>query len=67
MYVDGDVLEYFKRRAAQPHAAPYQTQINNELRAIMERDQGDPFSSLVNDERFINAVAERIQKRQERA
>jgi uncharacterized protein (DUF4415 family) len=67
MYLDGDVLEYFKRRAAPPHAAPYQTQINNELRAIMERDQGDPFSSLVNDERFINAVAERLQKRRRRA
>ena len=67
MYLDGDVLEYFKRRAAPPHAAPYQTQINNELRAIMERDQGDPFSSLVNDERFINAVAERLQKRRKRA
>lgn len=67
MYVDGDVLEYFKRRAAQPQAAPYQTQINNELRAIMERDQGDPFSSLVNDERFISAVAERIHKRRKRA
>jgi len=26
----------------------------------MERDQGDPFSSLVNDERFINTVAERL-------
>ncbi len=67
MYVDGDVLEYFKRRAAAPHAAPYQTQINNELRAVMERDQGDPFSSLVNDERFINAVAERLHKRRKRA
>jgi uncharacterized protein (DUF4415 family) len=67
MYVDGDVLEYFKRRAAAPHAAPYQTQINNELRAIMGRDEGDPFSSLVNDERFISAVAERLQKRRKRA
>lgn len=67
MYVDGDVLEYFKRRAAAPHAAPYQTQINNELRAVMERDQGDPFSSLVNDERFINAIAERLDKLRNRA
>ena len=67
MYVDGDVLEYFRSRTAQPHAAPYQTQINNELRAVMERDQGDPFSSLVNDERFINAVAERLHKRRKRA
>lgn len=67
MYLDGDVLEYFKRRAAAPHAAPYHTQINNELREIMERDQGDSFSSLVNDERFINAVAERVDKLRNRA
>ena len=63
MYLDADVLEYFKRRAAEPNAAPYQTQINNELRAVMERDQGgDPYAALVNDERFIAAVAERVRK-----
>lgn len=38
IYLDADVLAYFRARAAQPHAAPYQTQINNELRAIMERE-----------------------------
>ena len=42
MYLDADVLEYFKGRAAQPNAAPYQTQINGELRAVMERGAGDP-------------------------
>jgi len=36
LYIDGDVLEYFRRRAEPPHAAPYQTQINNELRRVME-------------------------------
>ena len=36
IYLDADVLEYFKDRAAQPNAAPYQTQINAELRRVME-------------------------------
>jgi hypothetical protein len=45
MYLDGEVLEYFAPRAVQPHAAPYQTQINKELRAIMAHDRGGPFSS----------------------
>jgi uncharacterized protein (DUF4415 family) len=61
MYLDADVLEYFKARAAQVNAAPYQTQINGELRAVMERGAGDPYASLVDDERFISAVAERVQ------
>jgi hypothetical protein len=62
MYLDADVLEYFKQRAARPNAAPYQTQINSELRAVMERggDAADPYAALVNDERFISAVAERV-------
>lgn len=38
IYLDADVLAYFRARASQPNAAPYQTQINNELRAIMERE-----------------------------
>lgn len=65
MYLDADVLEYFKERAAQPNAAPYQTQINSELRAVMERrSHVDPYDSLVNDERFISAVAERVREGQ---
>jgi hypothetical protein len=24
LYIDGDILEYFRRRADPPHAAPYQ-------------------------------------------
>lgn len=38
IYLDADVLAYFRARASQSNAAPYQTQINNELRAIMERE-----------------------------
>lgn len=63
MYIDADVLEYFKERAAQPNAAPYQTQINSELRTIMERKGDSQYASLIEDDRFINAVAERVQER----
>jgi uncharacterized protein (DUF4415 family) len=62
MYLDLDVLNYFKERASQPNAAPYQTQINNELRALMERTEGDPYAALLNDERFISAVAARVKE-----
>lgn len=63
IHVDADVLAYFKRRATAPDAAPYQTQINNELRRAMERDgskDGEDYSKLLGDERFITAVAERV-------
>jgi uncharacterized protein (DUF4415 family) len=63
MYLDADVLQYFKERAEQPNAAPYQTQINNELRALMERNQGNPYAELLDNEHFIEAVAERVRKR----
>lgn len=37
MYVDLDVLEYFKARSTE--GRPYQTQINAELRGIMEAEK----------------------------
>jgi uncharacterized protein (DUF4415 family) len=40
IYLDSDVVEYFKGRAKPPDAAAYQTQINNELRRVMEADAG---------------------------
>lgn len=63
MYLDADVLEYFKHRAAQPYAAPYQTQINHELRSLMEGDARAAHQSLIDDEQFIAAVAERVKER----
>jgi uncharacterized protein (DUF4415 family) len=66
--LDADVLEYFKRRAAQPNAAPYQTQINNELRAAMERETNgrpSPYDALINDEAFIAAVVAKVASRLE--
>ena len=60
IYLDADVLAYFRARAAQPNAAPYQTQINNELRAIMEPQAPKPVSvqteTQINDE--LSAIME---------
>jgi uncharacterized protein (DUF4415 family) len=67
MFLDADVIEYFKGRAGLPNAAPYQTQINSELRAVMElNDRGAPYLFLVDDDRFIAAVAERLRRRRRR-
>jgi uncharacterized protein (DUF4415 family) len=64
-----DVLAYFRARAERPHAAPYQTQIKQELRQLMERHQqqatkpaiASDYASLLDDPAFIAAVAERVQ------
>jgi uncharacterized protein (DUF4415 family) len=67
IYLDADVIHFFKQRAARPGALPYQTQINTALREKIE-DAGDlsvlpPIDALVNDARFIDAVARRVSKR----
>ena len=59
-------MEFFKARASEPNAAPYQTQINVALRAFMEKSATvvDPeVSSLLSNETFVSALAERIRKR----
>ncbi len=64
LYIDGDVLEYFRQRAAPPHAAPYQTQINNELRKIMEADtqeNGRLENDILNNEEFLRALKEKLE------
>ena len=67
MFIDFDVLQHFKKRAETPNAAPYQTQINQELRAIMERDLEEKTEKLdevaekiVNNPIFLNAISERL-------
>lgn len=67
MFIDGDILQHFKKRAETPNAAPYQTQINQELRAAMERDLAleqenldQVAERLVNNVAFINAVSEKL-------
>ena len=53
VFIDGDILQYFRRRAEQPNAAEFQTQINQELRTAMERD-------LANEENKLDEVAEKL-------
>jgi uncharacterized protein (DUF4415 family) len=64
LYLDKDVLNYFKERAAQPNAAPYQTQINQELRTVMERDAAPAldYMQLIQNKKFIAAIAEKVQE-----
>ncbi len=64
IYLDGDVVEYFRDRAEQPHAAPYQTQINSELRKLMEKNSSDRQSletDLLNDEKFLKALKKKLE------
>jgi len=67
MFLDADILEYFKTRAAKPHAAPYQTQINETLREVMERgiarkaDPAGEYKKLLESPGFIEAVAKRVE------
>src|SRR5258708_33277082 len=60
MYLDGDIVEHFKARAARPDAAGYQTQINSALRASMENDSSEAgYERVVKDDRLLGAVPKR--------
>jgi len=63
MYLDADVVEFFKQRAADPNAAPYQTQINAALREYVEGRAAEPSNDLhilLKNKRFIQAIADRV-------
>ncbi len=74
IYLDADVLAWFRARAEKSNAAPYQTQINNELRALMEKETTGETSSkkasrppvdiaaLLDNPQFIAAIAERVRQ-----
>lgn len=62
-YIDADILEYFKERAEQLNAAPYQTQINNELRKVMENGSTKTATverDILNDKEFLKSVEKEI-------
>ena len=64
MYLDTDILQYFRNRAESPNAAPYQTQINNELRRIMEADAREVQSienDILNNAEFLRALKEKLE------
>ncbi len=61
--LDADVLDFFKERAAEPNSAPYQTQINNELRAVMEgrQAQGEVVTlKMLENSAFLSTLAEKL-------
>jgi uncharacterized protein (DUF4415 family) len=64
IYLDEVVVEHFRQRAEQPNAAPYQTQINNELRKIIEADSLGKTSldkSILEDTEFLKALKEKLE------
>ena len=62
--LDRDILQFFKERAKKTNAAAYQTQINNALRVFMEgRQARQNLSELLDNETFIDAVAERVRRK----
>lgn len=63
MYLDGDILDFFKEQAKEPNSSPYQTQINNELRIVMERKSSKDeviTISMLDNPAFISALAEKL-------
>ena len=71
MYVDLDVLNYFKELASEAGAAPYQRQMQMALRRAMERGEAKgsakEYSQLLADDAFIGAVAERVKSLKNKA
>ncbi len=65
LYLDVDIVNYFKDRAKSPDAAGYQTQINNALRSLVNDSAATSaeFAKLIDSKEFIDAVAERLQRR----
>ena len=64
IYLDADILEYFRSRAEQPNAAPYQTQINNELRNVMENGSSETATverEMLNDKKFLKALKKKLE------
>jgi len=60
IFIDNDILKFFKARAAKRGKAPYQTQINQALREYMEGSPPPGKGALVADDKLISRLAERI-------
>ncbi|MGI8811108.1 MAG: BrnA antitoxin family protein [Pyrinomonadaceae bacterium] len=64
IYLDGDVVEHFRLRSEEPNAAPYQTQINNELRKVMEDGSSETATverDILNDKKFLKALKKKLE------
>ncbi|MEK7723082.1 MAG: BrnA antitoxin family protein [Acidobacteriota bacterium] len=69
--LDAEIVQHFRQRAESPHSAPYQTQINSELRAIMERDLAQEKTEidatakkLLEDDDFLKALSEKLKEKE---
>jgi uncharacterized protein (DUF4415 family) len=74
MKIDLDILKHFKARAEKANAAPYQTQINSELRVAMERDLGQNAGDagltaerLLENDEFLKRLSEKLKERAPKA
>ncbi len=69
--LDADIIAFFKTRASEPNAAPYQTQINTALREFVgsrgpqtaERLVGAVAGRLLHDPGFIESVRSKTRRR----
>lgn len=69
--LDKDIIEHFKVESKMKGALPYQTQINQELRKLIDEPRGTKnFSeiktTLLHDKTFINEVAKKINRGHEK-
>lgn len=69
--LDAEIVHHFRKRAESADSAPYQTQINSELRAIMERDVANEkkeidstAKKLLEDDDFLNALSEKLKEKE---
>ena len=66
--LDKDVIDHFKSEAKTPGAFPYQTQINQTLRQLIDQPHGgsdnvvEIKTTLLHDKDFIDEIAKRIVK-----
>jgi uncharacterized protein (DUF4415 family) len=60
IFIDNDILKFFKARAIKRGKPPYQTQINQALREYMEGSPPSGKGTLVADEKLISRLAERL-------
>jgi len=59
IFIDNDILKFFKARAAKRGKPPYQTQINQALREYME-GSGPSGKGGLSEDKLISHLAERV-------
>jgi len=71
--LDKDLVDFFKSNASKPGAFPYQTQINQALRQIIEESQTgnqadieELKTQLLHDVTFIRELSKKVNHRQAR-